>query len=230
MARKRVHEIAKAEGLTSKEVLAALKAAGIEATAAASSVEEEDALKALSSAKGDGAAAAPAQTATQAKPKKATTPKGDGKAPAKPEPAAPASKRPVRRGDGAGSTAKAGGKRRRRVVIDSQASRRDEMRQAPPPRPPRRRGGRRRRPLLEEPPEKAPVEAVEPEAIKVPSGATVREVGELLGLGSSEVIKKLMTMGEMATLTQTLTDDSIKAIADEYDRKIEIVTAADEEP
>jgi translation initiation factor IF-2 len=37
-------------------------------------------------------------------------------------------------------------------------------------------------------------------------------------------------MGEMATLTQTLTDESIKAIADEYDRKIEIVTAADEEP
>ena len=58
----------------------------------------------------------------------------------------------------------------------------------------------------------------------------MREVAELLGLGSAEVIKKLMTMGEMATLTQTLTDESIKAIADEYDRKIEIVTAAEEEP
>ena len=98
----------------------------------------------------------------------------------------------------------------------------------PPQRPPRRRGGRRRRPLLEEPPPKT--EAPEPEATKVQSGATVREVSELLGLGSAEVIKKLMMMGEMATLTQTLTDDSVKAIADEYDRKIEIVTAADEEP
>ena len=58
----------------------------------------------------------------------------------------------------------------------------------------------------------------------------MREVAELLGLGSAEVIKKLMTMGEMATLTQTLTDESIKAIADEYDRKVEIVTAAEEEP
>ncbi len=82
--------------------------------------------------------------------------------------------------------------------------------------------------MLEEPPPK--VEAAEPEATKVPSGATVREVAELLGLGSSEVIKKLMMMGEMATLTQTLTDESIAAIADEYDRKIEIVTTADEEP
>jgi len=82
--------------------------------------------------------------------------------------------------------------------------------------------------MLEEPPPK--VEAAAPEATKVPAGATVREVAELLGLGSAEVIKKLMTMGEMATLTQTLTDDSIKAIADEYDREIEIVTAAEEEP
>ncbi len=37
-------------------------------------------------------------------------------------------------------------------------------------------------------------------------------------------------MGEMATLTQTLTDETIRSIAAEYDRKIEIVTAAEEEP
>ena len=48
--KKRVHEIAKQEGLSSKEVLAALKAAGIEAKVAASSVEEEEALKALAAA------------------------------------------------------------------------------------------------------------------------------------------------------------------------------------
>ncbi len=215
MARKRVHEIAKAQGLTSKEVLAALQAAGIEATAAASSVEEDDAMKALSSkAKGDG------------KPGPKPAAKADGKPAEKPK--ASAAKRPARRGDAA-SPAKPAGKRRRRVVIDSQASRRDDMRQAPPPRPPRRRGGRRRRPLLEEPP-RGPAEVVEPEAIRVPSGATVREVGELLGLGSAEVIKKLMTMGEMATLTQTLSDETVRAIADEFDRKIEIVTAAQEEP
>ncbi len=235
MARKRVHEIAKAQGLTSKEVLAALKAAGIEAKAAASSVEEEEALKALTAAEaGDGATAkakangketAKGKPAAKAKPAVA---KGDGKPAAKPK-AAASSKTPVRpRGDATAGPAKSGGKRRRRVVIDSQAARRDDMRQAPPPRPPRRRGGRRRRPLLEEPPVRAP-EAPEPEATKVPSGATVREVGELLGLGGADVIKKLMTMGEMATLTQTLSDETVRAIADEFDRKIEIVTAAEEE-
>jgi translation initiation factor IF-2 len=205
VAKKRVHEIAKAQGLSSKELLAALKKAGIEAKAAASSVEEADALKAL----GDG------NSATTTKPKAKAESRSEA-APATAKPAAAAKK-----------TA-AGGKKRR-VVIDSQAARRDQMGGPPPQRPPRRRGGRRRRPMLEEPPVKTE-EPAEPEATRVNSGATVREVAELLGLGSAEVIKKLMMMGEMATLTQTLTDESIKAIADEYDRKIEIVTAADEEP
>jgi len=209
VAKKRVHEIAKAQGLSSKELLAALKKAGIEAKAAASSVEEADALKALS---GNGATASKAQPKAEAAP--AAAPKGAAKPDAKPTPAA---KKP------------AGAAKKRRVVIDSQASRRDQMGGPPPQRPPRRRGGRRRRPLLEEPPVKTE-EPAEPEATKVNSGATVREVAELLGLGSAEVIKKLMMMGEMATLTQTLTDESVKAIADEYDRKIEIVTAAEEEP
>ena len=53
MAKKRVHEIAKAQGVSCKEVLAALKAAGVEAKAAASSVEEGDALKAIAAAQGE---------------------------------------------------------------------------------------------------------------------------------------------------------------------------------
>ena len=63
MARKRVHEIAKQQGLTSKQVLAALNAAGVEAKAAASSVEEAIALKALEAANGGGA---PAESAAPA--------------------------------------------------------------------------------------------------------------------------------------------------------------------
>jgi translation initiation factor IF-2 len=243
VAKKRVHEIAKAQGVSSKDLLAALKAAGVEAKAAASSVEEADALKAIGAAKDNGAKApaAAASSAQSAAPKKAAAP---APAASKPAPAAPAaaqkpavaapkastSTKPVRAGGpqqsgtGAGATAK-----KRRVVIDSQAARRDQMGGPPPQRPPRRRGGRRRRPLLEEPP-MGPAPTVEPEATKVNSGATVRELAESLGLAPAEVIKKLMTMGEMATLTQTLTDESVRAIADEYDRKLEIVTAAEEEP
>ncbi len=259
MAKKRVHEIAKAQGVTSKDLLAALKSAGVEAKAAASNVEEADALKALAAANGGAAAEAPApkkaaapKAAPKASPKpKAAAPKAQAptapqaeappapkaeapaapktEAPATPKPAAPAKPDAAPASTPAGAAGGAGGKKRRRVVIDSQAARRDQMGGPPPQRPPRRRGGRRRRPTLDEAPAK-PLEVGESQATKVPSGATVREVSELLDLGSAEVIKKLMTMGEMATLTQTLTDESIRAIADEYDRSIEIVTTADEEP
>jgi translation initiation factor IF-2 len=258
VAKKRVHEIAKAQGLSSKELLEALKAAGVDAKAAASSVEEADAVKAITAAKGNGGASAapPKQAAAQpqakaeaaAKPAQPQQPQQQ-EAPAAPAPqaAAPAgtppkapakaagsskpSTKPVRPAGpaGGGGAGGGGGAKKRRVVIDSQAARRDQMGGPPPQRPPRRRGGRRRRPLLEEPP-MGPQTPAEPEATKVNSGATVRELGEALGLAPGELIKKLMMMGEMATLTQTLTDESIRAIADEYDRKIEVVSAAEEEP
>jgi translation initiation factor IF-2 len=230
--KKRVHEIAKANGLTSKEVIAALKKAGIEVTAAASSVEEDVARKAL--AGGDGSHATQPQPSAKTAPAKQPAAKPAAtatKAPAKEPAKGAAEAKPVRpvRAEGGATASTSGQKKRRRVVIDSQASRRDDMRQAPPPRPPRRRGGRRRRPLLEEPVEKPQVEEVEPEALKIPSGATVREVAETLGVGSAEVIKKLMGMGEMATLTQTLSDETVQALAKELDQKVEVVSAAEEE-
>jgi translation initiation factor IF-2 len=250
VAKKRVHEIAKAQGVSSKELLAVLKAAGVEAKAAASSVEEADALKAIAAAKGNGgaqpaakkapapqkaaekSAAAPAAKADPPPPKAEAAAKAPSAAAKPAAPKSSASTKPVRTAgsqQGGGSGGGGAGAKKRRVVIDSQAARRDQMGGPPPQRPPRRRGGRRRRPLLEEPP-MGPATPVEPEATKVNSGATVREVAESLGLAPAEVIKKLMMMGEMATLTQTLTDESIRAIADEYDRKLEIVSAADEEP
>ena len=43
-----------------------------------------------------------------------------------------------------------------------------------------------------------------------------------------EVISKLMSLGEMATLTQTLSDDAIGVLATEFGKEIEIVHAADD--
>ena len=237
MSKRRVHEIAKSAGVTSKELLEALRAAGVEVKVAASSVEEDVARRVLdemgkgspdsgdskSSANGQ-ATKAPAKEAP-AKPPESS---GDGGAPKK-GPAA--SKKPVKQSTGSDGPAKGGssaGKKRRRVVIDSQASRRDQGGPPPPQRPPRRRGGRRRKPVLEEPSPVEP-ETREPDATKVTSGVTVRELAEILDLSSADLIKKLMTMGEMATLTQTLTDESVLAIAEEYDRKVEMVSASAEE-
>jgi translation initiation factor IF-2 len=239
MAKKRVHEIAKERGLTSKEVLEKLQAAGIEAKAAASSVEEDVAAKALGggpAAAAETPAAAPAEAeaapkAPESAPKAEAAPTAEAKPAA--APAAETAAKPVRPvrpvGDSASSGSGAAGGKRRRVVIDSQASRRDSMGPPPPQRPPRRRGGRRRRPLLEEPPVSTQTEEVEAPAIKIPSGATVKEVAETLGLSSAEVIKTLMTLGEMATLTQTLPDETVTVVAEALDRKVEMVSAAEEE-
>jgi translation initiation factor IF-2 len=255
VAKKRVHEIAKERGLTSKEVLAALNAAGVGVKAAASSVEEDVVAKALSSAGGaelppvklakrqpaPAPEQKPAEPEAEAAPEKVVhkphpqkigppPPTEPAKAPQAPpaapvKPVSPAGSTPAAGGSNGGGAA---GKKRRRVVIDSQASRREHGGPPPPQRPPRRRGGRRRRPLLEEPVDRGPVEEVEPEAVKIASGATVREVAETLSVSSADVIKKLMGLGEMATLTQTLTDDTIMTLGDELGHKVEVVSAAEE--
>jgi translation initiation factor IF-2 len=253
MAKKRVHEIAKERGIPSKEVLAILQKAGLDVKAAASSVDEADIARAFSDgADGDGAPPAPApapQAGDQpsAPPRRPPAPgpaAGAGAGAGRPRPGAapggePRRERPrptrAQRGGEAGGGGGGGG-RRRRVVIDSQAARRD--RQPPPPQQPPRRGrGRRRRPQWVEPDLEALAAARdaprEEPTIPVRSGSTVKEVAESLQLPSPEVIKKLMELGEMATLTQTLSDEAIEVLADALEKRIEIISAAEaveEEP
>jgi translation initiation factor IF-2 len=228
MAKKRVHEIAKARGISSKQALEVLQAAGLQVKVAASSVEEADAERAFaaggngkgSSAKAPAPQAKSARKAPDQKPA-AEEAAGDAQKP----PARPAAQqsRPTRPRPGGG-----GGGGRRRVIIDSQASRRTP---GPPPQqhqPPRRRGRRRRTPWVEPDLTAPPAEVKEEPATQLHSGATVKEVAESLGLSSAEVIKKLMELGEMATLTQTLPDEAIQVLADEFEKKVEIVHAADE--
>ena len=143
-----------------------------------------------------------------------------------------AHKRPTRDSlQGERAPGNAGG--RRRVVIDSQASRRTTG-SAPPPsnQPPRRqRRGRRRRGVYDEEAESRPstnTALAEPDAIRIPSGSTVKDVAEYLDVPVPEVMKKLMALGEMKTLTQTLTDDSVQVLAAELGKDIEVVHSEDE--
>jgi translation initiation factor IF-2 len=75
---------------------------------------------------------------------------------------------------------------------------------------------------------KLEAEQREEPAVQVRSGSTVKEVAESLQLTAPEVIKKLMELGEMATLTQTLSDEAIQVLAEGFDKKVEIVSAAEE--
>ncbi|MEA2390180.1 MAG: translation initiation factor [Solirubrobacteraceae bacterium] len=235
MAKKRVHEIAKEQNLPTKEVIAKLQEAGLSVKAAASAVDENEARRILGGNGGAPAAKAKAKRAPAPDPVAPPTPAEAAKAPAEPEGEEPPKdeapkQRPTRdslQGERAPSSAGPGG--RRRVIIDSQASRRGPGGGPPPNQPPRRqRRGRRRRGTYEEP---TPVDneaVLAPTTIRINSGSTVKDVAEYLGVAVPEIIKKLMQLGEMATLTQTLSDDAIQVLADEFDRPIEIVHAADE--
>jgi len=146
------------------------------------------------------------------------TPEGDAK---------PA-QRPTRSslsGERAPGAAGPGG--RRRVVIDSQASRRTPGQQQQPPR--RQRRGRRRRGTYDD--TVAPLNeaaATHTDLVRINSGSTVKDIAESMGVPVPEIIKKLMMLGEMATLTQTLSDEAVGVLAEEFGKEVEIVHAADE--
>jgi translation initiation factor IF-2 len=280
MSKKRIHEIAKEQGLSSKELLAKLHAAGVAAKTASSSVEESAVMQALRNGAASTSPAAAAEgsataTATASPPKPSSKPKRTSTlaptstpepavapngasapaAPATPQAPPPTTSAPSPAGETQGApseetdAAGAGGERvrptrdsrtgerapvanapggRRRVVIDSQASRRQQGGPAnQPQRRPRR--GRRRRGTYDE--TIAPIDTTAMETtdlVRVNSGSTVKDVAEYLGAPVPEIIKKLMMLGEMATLTQTLSDDAIQVLADEFEKKIEIVHAADD--
>jgi translation initiation factor IF-2 len=231
--KKRVHEIAKERGLPAKQVLEQLQAAGLDVKAPASTVDEAAALRAL----GNGG------TAAESPNPRATAPAPAGSTDA----ASPSTEAHLRDGSGAGEPAhkrptrdslqgerapgSAGG--RRRVVIDSQASRRTPGGGPPqsnqPPR--RQRRGRRRRGTYDEEAESRPSTSTAlatPDTTLINSGSTVKDVAEYLDVPVPEVMKKLMALGEMKTLTQTLSDEAIGVLAAELGREVEIVHSEDE--
>src|SRR3954469_11020133 len=225
MPKKRVHEIAKERGMSSKALLAKLQEAGLDVKAAASAVDEQPVLRVLHHRGGNGAAQAapPPQEAER------PTAEPDGSPPEPSQEAnQPQRQRPTRSGL-QGERAPGSGTGRRRVIIDSQASRRQQGGPPPAPsRPPRRRGGPRRRGTYQEPaPRVAPADPSKT-VIRVASGSTVKDVAEYFGVPVPEVIKKLMTLGEMATLTKTLSDEAIGVLAEEFNKTVEITHAADE--
>jgi translation initiation factor IF-2 len=109
------------------------------------------------------------------------------------------------------------------VIIDAQASRRPAVAQGRD-----RRGGPRPARTEEREPEVV-IAAADLPPVEIRSGATVKEVAEAIGVPSPQIIKHLMTMGEMATITQSLSDDAIELVAEEVGRRIRIVTAEEED-
>jgi translation initiation factor IF-2 len=122
-------------------------------------------------------------------------------------PTQPAAAPRVRRGEGTPV--------KRRVIIDSQAGRKGGRGGFRDRRGPGAPDGERAVPKKKLPPgTETPV--------RVKSGASVKDLSEALELGAGELIMTLMRLGEMVTITQTLSDDAIVILAEEFERKVEI--------
>jgi translation initiation factor IF-2 len=65
--------------------------------------------------------------------------------------------------------------------------------------------------------------------VKVASGATVKDLSAAFGVPVPQIIKIMMGVGEMVTITQSLGDDAVELIASELGREVEIKHVNDEE-
>ena len=207
---KRVYEIARELNLDNKEVIGRLKDAGEDVKSHSSSVDDEVFERVFGGgAAGETNGAANGRSASQEAEAKEAREQAERSGHGATMQEAPAEK-PV-------SAPKKGRsqKKRRRVVIDASARNRGARpTAAPEPRP--------------EPEPAAKAEPADEDGVRVEPGATVKDLGDALGVPPTRVISVLMSLGEMKTLTQTLSIEEIELVAEELGAKVQI--GAVEEP
>ncbi|MCL1832983.1 MAG: translation initiation factor IF-2, partial [Leptospirales bacterium] len=69
---------------------------------------------------------------------------------------------------------------------------------------------------------------VSPEKINITESITVGELAKKLNIKASEVIGKLMKLGEMATINQAIDSDTASILAAEYNTEVDVVSLFDE--
>src|SRR5215204_2741349 len=211
---KRVYEIAREQSLESKEVIQRLKEAGVQVKSHSSSVEDNVYERVFGAGPSvetpNGRSAAQEAEAQEARADAERSGHGAtmAEAPAEEPISGPQQSRPQ--------------KKRRRVVID--ASARNRGRGARPAAP--------AAPAPSKEPERTPVEEEEPESsgVRVEPGATVKDLGDALGVPPTQIIKVLMGLGEMKTLTQTLSTEEIELVSEEIGVEVEIGAVDEPEP
>ncbi|MFN2466673.1 MAG: translation initiation factor IF-2 [Gaiellaceae bacterium] len=113
------------------------------------------------------------------------------------------------------------GRGRRRVVIDNQAAR-------------PRQDGRQSRDRVETRPKERREHQEPTGPVVVPSGVTVKDLSAAIERKVPEIIKVMMGLGKMVTITQSLSDEEVELITTELvpDRELRIKSVAeeDEEP
>ncbi len=73
-----------------------------------------------------------------------------------------------------------------------------------------------------------PTLVLDDSVVEIPQGANVAKFAELLGVQPNDVIKRLFMLGQVLTLTQSMSDDLIELIADDMGRKVRVVSPEEE--
>jgi translation initiation factor IF-2 len=197
----RVHELAKELGVPSKELLAALKEMGSDGLTASSSVPDQ----AVPRLRASGGKAVP-----EAKIKEAVEEPLPKARPRKKEPAPSAETFPAGTpGDAPAAPS----------VLPDEAAAEARPAQASAPAP---------APAPTPAPAAAPPAPALP-ALKVVRGATAQDVADKTQRSPAEVVKVLIGLGEMATATQSLSDEALTLLAAELGYEAEIVGIEEEE-
>ena len=211
---KRIYEIAKELSLDTKEVIGRLNEAGVEVKHHSAAVEDSDYERVFGN--GGGAGASNGRTEAQeaeAREARAEAERSGHNATISAAPAVEPASGPTR------ENRKGGGRKRRRVVIDASATNRG-------PRPTAAPETRR-----EEPRQAPAAEATEGKtAVRVEPGATVKDLADALGVAPAAIIKALFALGEMKTVTQTLSIEEIELVADEMGVEVEVGAVEEPEP
>src|ERR671912_1213259 len=197
---KRVYEIARELELESKEVISRLREAGVEVKSHSSSVEDPVYERVFGANGRSEAQEAEAQEARAEAERSGHV----AAAPAEEPVSAPQPRKE---------------RKRRRVVIDASATNRAPRPAAAPAAPKET--------------ERAPVEEKPQETgggVRVEPGATIKDLGDALGVPPTQIIKVLMGLGEMKTLTQTLSTEEIELVAEELGVEVEIGAVEEPEP
>src|SRR5918997_83154 len=209
---KRVYEIARELNLESKEVIGRLNDAGVQVKSHSSSVDEPDYERVFGAA-ANGDVAPNWRTVAQEEEVQEAREEAEhaghnatiAAAPSEEPASEPKQDRPL--------------KKRRRVVIDASARNRGARTSVPAPhREPERESS------------ETEAKSHDSDAVQVEPGATVKDLGEAIGVPPTQIIKILMGLGEMKTLTQTLSTEEIELISEELGIEVEIGAVEDLAP
>ena len=69
-----------------------------------------------------------------------------------------------------------------------------------------------------------PTLVLDDSVVEVAQGASVAKFAETLGVAPNDVIKRLFLLGQVLTLTQSMSDDLIELVADDLGRKVRVVS------